>query len=92
VRAIVKELQQSGGSFKDVDDARAKIEKLQAGVTAELGGEEVEERESDEICEGDTVMLLDIGSEGVVLQAPAKNGDVQVREASQGFVRPFKGS
>ena len=36
VAAVVKELQQSGGSFKDVDAARSKISKLQAGVMENL--------------------------------------------------------
>ena len=79
IKAIVRELQQSGGSFKDVEEARAKIGTLQAGVLRGLEQEQSEQEPDLEIRQGDSVMLLDIGSEGVVLQAPSKNGDVQVK-------------
>jgi hypothetical protein len=41
IASVVRELQQSGGSFKDVDAARARIGKLQAGVMEDLDTAEV---------------------------------------------------
>jgi hypothetical protein len=81
VAAVVRELQQTGGTFRDVDAARAKIAALQTGVLSDLNVDQPAPPEAEdlEIDEGDTVLLLDIGSQGVVVQAPSKNGDVQVK-------------
>ena len=50
--------EQSGGSFKDVEAARGKISKLQAGIVDGLEQEVEQPPVDDEIREGDAVILL----------------------------------
>jgi len=84
VGQVVAQLQKAP-SFLDVDAARvelAKLKKKAAKKAAEEGaadGAAGGGGEPEEFVEGARVMLLDLGSEGVVVEKPNKRGEMQVK-------------
>jgi DNA mismatch repair protein MutS2 len=86
VGQVVAQLQKAP-SFQDVDAARVELAKLKKKAAKKAA--EAEEGtaegaaggggEPEEFVEGARVMLLDLGSEGVVVDKPNKRGEMQVK-------------